>query len=728
MISLCDPHFCDLLVSTAEGLNIKLKCKHGSTYLCYGSLNDIVNFRNVLEKEILLSCGVNPSGADPEIDSTSLSTTIPSAMDRTTTVRGSDVELIVDQVHPDILIVMTTVEKIPGIIYDISGGSVYLQRKVQNKKSTQERFYQRYKRISQDKVKGRSYSIPPFVSLSSFQDDLHPLLSRHDRCGIRVEEDTRQVRVASSSSRQYDSITKHLNDILECPFFIFPNGRVLSLLKRDLTKESVDVIVNAANGQLHHIGGIAAAINKASHTAVQNYSDIYMSQRGNRDIGVGGVAVTGAGGDLLCQHVIHAVGPTNQHYDCRGVMGTLINRILNEAESLNAKSIAIPAISTGIFNVSKDLVAISIFSTILSYNFKKGRPVLDDIRIVIIDQPTYKSFLKHFNRIIEERNRSRAPKPLDGNTQATNPPYEAKSSSSEEIRSDVCVHSGGNKEVSSSGSSRGKGRHGRGGGAGGNDKRGGNRSSFDSTTTGKRKKSGEGDTHGKDGHDDDKDHSFPNRSSSATNDVHGSGCGEGHGDRNNGDSGLDRAHDHGKDRGSGTNNDHTKSHKDCMNEEKEKVKDCGTGNGKITTDTGEKYNDSEEAEISPEECGTGTENSLMNTLSSSVNSDTLNNPGAPNVDLAVAPLVPSTRPQNMPQEGTPPSVPLSDQERGHPTDKPPPGFPHGLHIPSSKGINPEAPPFSLIGGMKIFVLVLPLFAFTLMIYPYFHGCHVYKNF
>ena len=79
-------------------------------------------------------------------------------------------------------------------------------------------------------------------------------------------------------------------------------------------------------------------------------------------------------------------------------MKVAIRNTLKAAEKYNISSIAIPALSIGIFGVSKDLVARSITDAILGFNFSKPFPVLSDIRIVIIDEPTHSCFASYFKQ------------------------------------------------------------------------------------------------------------------------------------------------------------------------------------------------------------------------------------------------------------------------------------------------------------------------------------------
>ena len=75
----------------------------------------------------------------------------------------------------------------------------------------------------------------------------------------------------------------------------------------DLTREEVDAIVNPANSQLAHGGGVALAIRRQAGQEIQEESDRWVREHG--PVRTGEVAVSGPGKMANCKQVIHAVGP-----------------------------------------------------------------------------------------------------------------------------------------------------------------------------------------------------------------------------------------------------------------------------------------------------------------------------------------------------------------------------------------------------------------------------------
>lgn len=128
------------------------------------------------------------------------------------------------------------------------------------------------------------------------------------------------------------------------------NGKRIVLVQGDLTELAVDAIVNAANRQLQLGGGVAGAIRIKGGPGIQ--------EECNRigPIRTGEAAVTG-GGNLRASYVIHAVGPMYGEGDDDAKLRNATLNSLARATEKGMKSIAFPAISTGIFGFPKDRCA-----------------------------------------------------------------------------------------------------------------------------------------------------------------------------------------------------------------------------------------------------------------------------------------------------------------------------------------------------------------------------------
>jgi putative ATPase len=121
----------------------------------------------------------------------------------------------------------------------------------------------------------------------------------------------------------------------------------ISAIRADITTLEVDAIVNAANTHLQHGGGVAQAIVMAGGSIIQTASDDWIREHGPLEPDT--AAVTPAG-DMPPHHVIHVAGPRfREGLDNAGLLRRAVVAALDTAESLGCRSIAIPAISAGIY-------------------------------------------------------------------------------------------------------------------------------------------------------------------------------------------------------------------------------------------------------------------------------------------------------------------------------------------------------------------------------------------
>ncbi|MCX7727072.1 MAG: macro domain-containing protein, partial [Chitinispirillaceae bacterium] len=116
----------------------------------------------------------------------------------------------------------------------------------------------------------------------------------------------------------------------------------------DITKENVDAIVNAANSSLMGGGGVDGAIHRVGGPDILQECKKIRETFYPNGLPVG-KAVATTGGNLKAKYVIHTVGPVwngGKNNEDKLLQDAYLNS-LKEAEKLNIKSIAFPAISTG---------------------------------------------------------------------------------------------------------------------------------------------------------------------------------------------------------------------------------------------------------------------------------------------------------------------------------------------------------------------------------------------
>jgi len=165
---------------------------------------------------------------------------------------------------------------------------------------------------------------------------------------------------------------------------IIENSKI-KLVQGDITELATDVIVNAANAKLIMGGGVAGAIRRKGGHSIQEECD---------KIGgtfVGGAAIT-TGGNLKAKHVIHAVGPRmgEGNEDEKLKNATLNSLKLMDKQKL--KTIAFPAISTGIFGYPIDRCAKIMISTAKEY--LEGETQIDEVIFCLYSTSDFEVFEK----------------------------------------------------------------------------------------------------------------------------------------------------------------------------------------------------------------------------------------------------------------------------------------------------------------------------------------------
>ena len=173
-----------------------------------------------------------------------------------------------------------------------------------------------------------------------------------------------------------------------------PSNQIIQLVQGDITAEEVHAIVNAANKHLQHGGGVAWAILRKGGVSIQRESDLWIRQHG--PVTHSRPAWT-SGGNLPAKYVIHAVGPVWGDGDEDRKLSEAVTGSLRLADDLKCSSIALPAISTGIFGFPKERAAGIIFSAIEDY-FADTPSALQLIKVTLFDQPTVDVFLKSWHK------------------------------------------------------------------------------------------------------------------------------------------------------------------------------------------------------------------------------------------------------------------------------------------------------------------------------------------
>jgi len=157
----------------------------------------------------------------------------------------------------------------------------------------------------------------------------------------------------------------------------------IEIIQGDITEADVDAVVNAANNDLQLGGGVAGAIRRKGGPSIQQECD----QIGT--ITVGGAAVTG-GGNLKAKYVIHAASMALGGSTSAKNLESSTRNSLRRAEEKQVKSIAFPAIGTGIAGFDTRRCA-EIMLRVVSEHLK-SKTSLERVVFILFDEPTRKVF------------------------------------------------------------------------------------------------------------------------------------------------------------------------------------------------------------------------------------------------------------------------------------------------------------------------------------------------
>ncbi|XP_068184873.1 protein mono-ADP-ribosyltransferase PARP9 [Antennarius striatus] len=153
--------------------------------------------------------------------------------------------------------------------------------------------------------------------------------------------------------------------------FGLPAGVQVSVWKADLANFPVHAVVNAANCHLQHNGGVALSLSNAGGPQIQKESDDYIKKYG--ELQVGGALIMDAG-SLPCSKIIHAVGPqlpnspsNKEIWKAEPFLRKTIWSILSIVQESCLKTVALPAISSGLFHYPLAQCANTIVTAVKQY-------------------------------------------------------------------------------------------------------------------------------------------------------------------------------------------------------------------------------------------------------------------------------------------------------------------------------------------------------------------------
>ena len=163
----------------------------------------------------------------------------------------------------------------------------------------------------------------------------------------------------------------------------------MEVYKGDITQLGLEALVNAANNQLWMGGGVAGALKRAGGKEIEEAA----VKKG--PIPVGEAVVTRAG-KLKARYIIHAtVMGQDLRTDAQKIRKAIENSLLR-ADELGIKSLAFPALGTGVGAFPCDKCARIMISEVRQHSAKKT--TLERVVFALYDEPAYRAFKQELDR------------------------------------------------------------------------------------------------------------------------------------------------------------------------------------------------------------------------------------------------------------------------------------------------------------------------------------------
>ncbi len=161
----------------------------------------------------------------------------------------------------------------------------------------------------------------------------------------------------------------------------------ISLMEGDITRQSADAIVNAANSSLLGGGGVDGAIHRRGGPEILAECRALRASRYGRGLPTGQAVATTAG-RLDARWVIHTVGPVHSATEDRSpLLASCYRESLRVAGELGARTVAFPAISTGVYRWPLDDAARIAVDTVRTTDTS-----VEEITFVLFDERAYEAF------------------------------------------------------------------------------------------------------------------------------------------------------------------------------------------------------------------------------------------------------------------------------------------------------------------------------------------------
>ncbi|AEY92683.1 MULTISPECIES: O-acetyl-ADP-ribose deacetylase [Streptomyces] len=163
----------------------------------------------------------------------------------------------------------------------------------------------------------------------------------------------------------------------------------ITLVQGDITRQHADAIVNAANSSLLGGGGVDGAIHRRGGPAILEECRALRASRYGKGLPTGRAVATTAG-ELDARWVIHTVGPVwSATEDRSDLLASCYREALRVADELGARTVAFPAVSTGVYRwPMRDAARIAVETV------RNTPTAVEEARFVLFDERAYEAFAR----------------------------------------------------------------------------------------------------------------------------------------------------------------------------------------------------------------------------------------------------------------------------------------------------------------------------------------------
>jgi len=175
------------------------------------------------------------------------------------------------------------------------------------------------------------------------------------------------------------------------------NQAKLALVQGDITRQTTDAIVNAANSGLMGGGGVDGAIHRAGGPAILEECKQIVARQGRLPTGK---AVITTGGNLKAKYVIHTVGPVWRGGASGepGLLASAYSESLKLAAENGLSTVSFPSISTGVYGYPVDEAAEVALAAVIA--FLQGATSIKEVYFVLFDGGTYASYQRALAKLV----------------------------------------------------------------------------------------------------------------------------------------------------------------------------------------------------------------------------------------------------------------------------------------------------------------------------------------